>query len=153
MTRNPGTYVLLLRSAGEQEIEVGALGKMTVHSGAYVYVGSAFGPGGLRARVERHIGNDGTLHWHIDYLRAATTLEAVWYTHDPQRRECTWAEIVRSLPGATVPVSGFGASDCNCSAHLVRMESTPILWTFRTRIGARCPNHAAVESVDRELVD
>jgi Uri superfamily endonuclease len=147
MTSDPGTYALLLRADTEQEIEVGALGVMPVEPGTYVYAGSAFGPGGLRARVGRHVRGDGALHWHVDYLRAVTTLETVWYTHDPNRRECTWARVLRSLPDATVPLDGFGASDCNCPAHLVRMTSTPALSTFRTRIHEQRPDPAAVNRI------
>jgi len=144
MTDAPGTYALLLRAAEEQSIEVGALGDMAVRPGTYVYVGSAFGPGGLRARVARHVRGDGALHWHVDYLRAVTTLAVVWYTHDPERRECTWAETLRSLSGATVPVNGFGASDCVCPAHLVRFEAAPSVSTFRTRLRGECPDHEMI---------
>ena len=144
MTDAPGTYALLLRSKTQRDIGVGALGTMTVRPGAYVYVGSAFGPGGLRARVQRHARCDGARHWHVDYLRAATMLDAVWYTHDPERRECTWADIVRSLPDATVPREGFGASDCNCPAHLVRIAKGPSLDRFRDQIHARVDTHSAV---------
>ncbi len=144
MTDAPGTYALLLQNEERQEIEVGALGAMTVRPGVYVYVGSAFGPGGLRARVGRHARGDGALHWHVDYLRAATALEAVWYTHDPERRECTWAAVLRALPGASVPVDGFGASDCTCPAHLVRFEAAPSVSTFRTRLRGECPDHETI---------
>ena len=144
MTDAPGTYALLLQNEERQEIEVGALGAMTFRPGVYVYVGSAFGPGGLRARVGRHARGDGALHWHVDYLRAATALEAVWYTHDPERRECTWAAVLRALPGASVPVDGFGASDCTCPAHLVRFEAAPSVSTFRTRLRGECPDHEMI---------
>lgn len=152
MTTNPGTYALLLHVEDEQIVEVGALGVMTVRPGVYVYLGSAFGPGGLRARVKRHARNDGAQHWHVDYLRAVTTLETVWYTHDATRRECVWAEIVRSLPGATVPMEGFGASNCNCPAHLTRFESAPFLSTFRTRLLAHCPDHATVSRLNPSIL-
>lgn len=148
----PGTYALLLRAADERDVDIGALGEMRVHPGLYVYVGSAFGPGGLRARVERHARGDGARHWHVDYLRAVTTPEAVWYTHDPERRECTWAEILRSLPGATVPLDGFGASDCNCSAHLARFGEIPSLSTFRMRLRAQCPEHAVVKQIGKNVL-
>ena len=141
MTDAPGTYALLLRSKTQRDIEVGALGTMTVRPGAYVYVGSAFGPGGLRARVQRHARGDGARHWHVDYLRAVTTLDAVWYTHDPERRECTWAGIVRSLPDATVPREGYGASDCDCSAHLAQFGVPPCFDDFRERLRTKSPDH------------
>ncbi|MEF8864912.1 MAG: GIY-YIG nuclease family protein [Salinibacter sp.] len=147
MTDAPGTYALLLRAGEERIIEVGALGAMPVRPGTYIYVGSAFGPGGLRARVGRHARGDGALHWHVDYLRAVTALEAVWYTHDTERRECTWAAALRALSDGTVPVQGFGASDCNCPAHLARFASAPSFDTFQARLSERCPDHASVERV------
>jgi Uri superfamily endonuclease len=148
MTDAPGTYALLLRADEAEEIEVGALGAMAVRPGVYVYVGSAFGPGGLRARVGRHARGDGALHWHVDYLRAVMTLGAVWYTHDPERRECLWAVVLRSLPEATVPLDGFGASDCPCPAHLVRFAEPPSMARFRNRIHARGDNHSSVSRMD-----
>jgi Uri superfamily endonuclease len=145
MTSDGGTYALHLFADEGRTIEVGALGEWTMRPGHYVYVGSAFGPGGLRARVRRHARGDGALHWHVDYLRPVTTLEAVWYTHDPERRECTWATVLRNEDGARVPMDGFGASDCDCPAHLVAVDPRPSLSAFRDRLRARCPAHAAVE--------
>ena len=153
MTSDPGTYALLLRADTEQAIEVGALGVMSVEPGTYVYVGSAFGPGGLRARVGRHVRDDGALHWHVDYLRAVTTLDTVWYTHDAERRECAWATVLRALPRAAVPLGGFGASDCTCPTHLVRTGSAPSLSVFRARLYERCPDHASVERAMTDTVE
>lgn len=144
----PGTYTLLLRAEAEQAIEVGALGVMTVRPGGYVYVGSAFGPGGVRARVRRHTRGDGARHWHVDYLRSGTTLEAVWYTHDPTRRECAWAAALRDMPEVQVPLEGFGASDCDCPSHLVAFPSTPPFAAFRDRVQDECPDHAPLRRVD-----
>jgi Uri superfamily endonuclease len=122
LRRDSGTYALLLRADAEQTIAVGALGTLTVQPGAYVYVGSAFGPGGVEARVRRHARGDGALHWHVDYLRAVTTLARVWWTHDETRRECDWATALRERSDTAVPLDGFGASDCGCPSHLVRAE-------------------------------
>lgn len=144
----PGTYALLLRADAEQTIEVGALGAMTVRPGWYVYVGSAFGPGGVRARVRRHARADGAHHWHVDYLRLGTTLAAVWYTHDPARRECVWAAGLRDGPEAWVPLDGFGASDCDCPSHLVAVPSSPSFAAFRDRMQDECLDHAPLRRVD-----
>jgi Uri superfamily endonuclease len=144
MTSDSGTYALLLRAEDERIIEVGALGEMTVRPGRYVYVGSAFGPGGLRARVQRHVRGDGALHWHVDYLRAVVTLEAIWYTHDAERRECTWATVLRKRDAARVPMIGFGASDCGCPAHLVAMETDLSFPAFRRCVRAEGPGHAPI---------
>lgn len=152
MTNESGTYALALRAEAKQDIEVGALGVMTVRPGAYVYVGSAFGPGGVQARVERHARGDGSTHWHVDYLRTVTTLETVWYTLDDTRRECFWARVLCEMSGAHVPRKGFGASDCNCLSHLVRFEDPPSLETVRRRIQERDPEHAPIRKVEGNTV-
>lgn len=148
MRADDGTYALLLRAHDQKDIEIGALGEMEVRPGIYVYVGSAFGPGGLRARVERHVRGDGALHWHVDYLRAVMTLERVWYTYDSDRRECTWAETIHAFPGATEPYSGFGASDCNCSTHLFRFTEAPLRSDFQKRLRVQCPDHGPVSALN-----
>jgi Uri superfamily endonuclease len=150
--KEAGTYALRLRAEAEQIIEVGALGEMTVRPGVYVYVGSAFGPGGVRARVRRHARGDGACHWHVDYLRGATRLDAAWYTHDSTRRECAWATALRGRPDAAVPLDGFGASDCECRSHLVALPSPPLLARFRAQLRDEHPNHAPVEQVDGALL-
>ena len=113
-----GTYVLGIDLARATTIEVGALGSVEFDAGAYAYVGSAFGPGGF-ARVDRHrelsAGDRDTRHWHVDYLlgHPDTSLEAA-ITFPDADREC---ELADRLPGERV--AGFGASDCDCSAHLL----------------------------------
>ncbi len=142
MNDAPGTYALLLRGTDERTVEVGALGMLPLRPGVYVYAGSAFGPGGVQARVRRHARADGATHWHVDYLRAVTSLDAVWYTHDPTRRECAWASVLRDLSTARIPLSGFGASDCACPAHLVFLPDRPSFSAFREQMRADCPDHA-----------
>jgi Uri superfamily endonuclease len=139
-----GSYLLWLRTDEAQTISVGALGEMDVTPGVYAYAGSAFGPGGVKARVGRHVRGEGALHWHVDYLRAVADLATVWFTHDDARRECDWAEVLRELPGAGVPMDGFGASDCTCPAHLIRFAQQPDLPTVRDRIHAAHPDHAPI---------
>ncbi|SDQ38916.1 GIY-YIG nuclease family protein [Natronobacterium texcoconense] len=113
-----GTYVLVVDVSRSSTIEVGALGEREFAAGTYAYVGSAFGPGGF-ARVDRHRelarGDRDARHWHVDYLlgHPATTLETVVRFPD-EDREC---ELAGRLPGE--PVDTFGASDCDCSAHLL----------------------------------
>ncbi len=111
-----GSYALLLTLDEELVVPVGSLGERVFPAGHYVYVGTAFGPGGL-SRVDRHRrvaeGTNGTRHWHIDYLLPHTTIAAV-YTAENTRHECRVAE---ALPGRRI--DGFGASDCTCPGHLV----------------------------------
>lgn len=121
----PGTYVLGLCMKTAAQIKVGALGTLNFAPGLYLYVGSAQGPGGLRARLGRHFRTQGKrLHWHIDYVRAhGEPVGAVWAT-GAARLECEWAAQIAALPDASTPAEGFGASDCGCTAHFFRLAGT-----------------------------
>ena len=54
MQNSRGTYALVMTSDSEQQVVIGKLGRLRVRPGYYVYVGSAFGPGGLKARIAHH---------------------------------------------------------------------------------------------------
>jgi Uri superfamily endonuclease len=133
----PGTYALLLKLDKRDRITVGKLGTFDFPVGYYLYVGSALGPGGLRARLARHQRHSQSssqssssqtgekLHWHIDYLLQRARLIAVWSAASEERLECKWSEVARGLSGAQVPVRGFGSSDCRCPAHLIYFSVRP----------------------------
>lgn len=125
-----GTYVLLLCLAEPTHITVGRLGEFDFPAGWYTYVGSAFGSGGLRGRLKHHLTPARRPHWHVDYLRQAAPLQVVWYLASERVLEHTWATALQSLPGATVPVPRFGASDCRCNAHLIHFSRQPDLDAF-----------------------
>lgn len=136
-----GTYALRLRCAESEGIHVGALGRMKTREGDYVYVGSAFGPGGVDARVRRHRRRDKSCHWHVDHLRAVAELRETWVSYDPVRRECAWARIIADADGSAVPLRGFGASDCRCPAHLFRVP-LDLGWPwFRRAVRIEIPGH------------
>jgi Uri superfamily endonuclease len=97
---------------------VGKLGKFEFQPGYYLYVGSAFGPGGLAGRLKHHVKTSPCPHWHIDYLRREATLVQVWFSEDEIPREHEWANMLQALPGAIIPVNSFGSSDCACRSHL-----------------------------------
>jgi Uri superfamily endonuclease len=113
---------------------VGKLGVLEAQPGYYLYVGSALGPGGLAARVGRHFRCEKPLRWHVDYLRAAAQIEEVWYATGKSHRECRWVGVLNSLPGASVPLVGFGASDCGCQSHLYFFSMPPSLAGFRLKL-------------------
>lgn len=140
----PGTYVLLVRAPAEGQVQVGELGTLDLAGDWYAYVGSAFGPGGLRARVGRHLSGRGALHWHIDYLVRATEVAEVWFSSHERKREEEWVAALRSAPGSTNPLRGFGSGDCGCEGHLFRFASRPTAEDFRGWLEARVP---AAESV------
>ena len=119
----PGSYALLLKVDAPLVLDMPRLGKVTLAAGQYAYVGSAHGPGGLRARVGRHLRAAKPLHWHIDYLTAAVPVVHVVAVASTARLECSWAKRLMALSGASVPAPTFGSSDCRsgCPAHLVRL--------------------------------
>jgi Uri superfamily endonuclease len=124
-------------------IEAGRLGRLLLRPGLYAYVGSALGPGGVRARLKHHSTVTTKPHWHIDYLRARTRLERVWFTYDGLRREHEWAAALQALGGAA-PMPGFGASDCSCGAHLFFFERAPSLKLFVAKLREVDPSHPRV---------
>ncbi len=126
----PGTYALLLAAEKRQRVGIGRLGALAVQEGCYVYTGSACGPGGLRARLRHHLAAKHRLHWHIDYLHRAASPFEIWYSDDTHSSEHAWADICRRLPGASIPLPRFGASDCACDAHLFYFKTTPDFSAF-----------------------
>jgi Uri superfamily endonuclease len=140
----PGTYALVLRISRRLELRIGALGRLAVRPGLYVYVGSALGSSGLVARVGRHYRRDKRLRWHIDYVTTVATLDEVWYTVDKARRECQWAEALQQIRGATVPLDGFGSSDCRCRSHLYFFQKRPSLRALRRRLVHFIQDHGPI---------
>ena len=140
----PGTYALILVAAADRLIQIGRLGPLHVRAGFYVYVGSAFGPGGVRARVAHHRRHAARPHWHIDYVRLVTSLSAIWYTYDTLRREHQWAEVWQRTRGVFIPLQRFGASDCTCASHLYFLSTRPSWHAFRSSIRSACRDHLPV---------
>lgn len=91
--------------------------------GWLLYAGSARGPGGLRARLGRHLRPEKTRRWHIDWLTTAPGACLWAYPFEGRGpSECTLIEHVLQWPGAFAPISGFGSSDCTrCRSHLVAL--------------------------------
>jgi Uri superfamily endonuclease len=132
--------VLLLQNC--LDVEVGRLGTCSFLPGVYVYTGSALGPGGAPARIERHLRSRKTPRWHIDYLDAVAPIIAVSVAYGSERRECAWSQRLQAQKGCFAPVGGFGSSDCRagCPAHLWRLpDELPLNW-LEIEI-TKCPIH------------
>lgn len=85
--------------------------------GWYCYAGSAKGPGGLRARLHRHLRKDKTQRWHIDQLSSKAQILHAWAWHTLS--ECTLIHTLHAQ-GLSHPSPGFGSSDCrSCISHLL----------------------------------
>jgi Uri superfamily endonuclease len=124
----PGSYALELCLPWETTLKVGRLGEAIFPAGVMLYLGSARCPGGLKGRLGRHVqlGEARPLHWHIDYLRRVARVRARAYQVGQELSpagpfECLWSQALVRLPGSSLPLPGFGASDCRlgCPAHLV----------------------------------
>lgn len=132
-----GTYLLHLYAGKAATVTIGKLGTFSLSTGWYVYVGSAFGSGGLRARLKHHLSPVYRPHWHIDYLRAVADVQRVWYTVDSTRYEHEWARILLAWPNASTPMPRFGASDCRCESHLVQLSQPLDIAIFQTHTPAK----------------
>lgn len=127
----PGGYALELHIEQACTLAIGRHGRGEFPAGVYLYLGSARGPGGMRARLARHLRPPALIrcHWHIDYLRRVGRIAAVAWLSEaegaPCDLECRWSQALAALPGAAIPFPGFGAADCRlgCAAHLVRVAA------------------------------
>lgn len=128
-----GTYVLVMHTPRRCSVRIGALGEGHFPRGYYVYVGSAHGGGGLRARVGRHLAYDKPKRWHMDYLRPDLVACAVWWQACATRLEDDWVEQMSAL-GFSPSMPGFGASDSRHCSHLFYSPRNPryqrwqVLW-------------------------
>jgi histidyl-tRNA synthetase len=130
----PGAYLLSLRLEAPLSLR-GRFAGTVLPPGRYAYAGNARGPGGLKARLARHLRADKKAHWHIDQLTAASRIDAIGYAEDLD--ECALLTAAAALAGAHAPVPGFGSSDCRrCTAHMVAVANPlaiPIRWLVRGR--------------------
>jgi Uri superfamily endonuclease len=122
-----GSYILVLQlDHAIDDLQVGKLGSFRFPAGYYLYVGSAFGSGGLAARLSHHERREKLrLHWHIDYLRAHAYLCEAWTVSGPERMECRWCAALAAEPGVSIPVPGFGSRDTGCPSHLFYLPRPP----------------------------
>jgi Uri superfamily endonuclease len=130
-----GVYVLYLFVSPARQIAIGRLGCYHLPAGYYLYVGSACGAGGLRARVGRHL-HGGVPHWHIDYLRALARVQGVLYTVTDNALECKWSQALAALPKAFIPIPHFGSRDCRsgCAAHLIAVQQRKNIHSLRSAL-------------------
>ncbi|MCP5395844.1 MAG: GIY-YIG nuclease family protein [Sphingomonadaceae bacterium] len=90
----------------------------TLPPGTYIYAGSANGPGGMRARLRRHFRKDKALRWHVDELSVRASSMAALAIEGGS--ECAIVEALLASGRFTIPLPGFGSSDCKaCAAHLL----------------------------------
>ncbi len=113
-----GAYALVIDLPRDTILPIRRLNNPPLIAGRYVYAGSANGPGGLRARLSRHLKAEKSIRWHIDYLTGIAgvcELAAL-----PGATECDIVRVLSAIKGADFPCPGFGSSDCKtCRSHFL----------------------------------
>ncbi len=108
-----GSYVLLLEVEKDFSIR-----NWRLERGLYCYVGSAWGPGGLRARLSRHFSPKKKLRWHIDYiLTKAKPLCAIIFIEKDEDYAYHFA-----LSHCEPYIKGFGSTDTRHVTHLFKVR-------------------------------
>ena len=111
----PGAYLLLVKLRTVTFVKLPNRPSVPLVPGDYIYAGSANGPGGLKARVSRHMRRGKRRRWHIDELTETGDVLGAWIF--PGGSECDLVETNSALP---VPIAGFGSTDCkHCRSHLL----------------------------------
>lgn len=120
LPREGGAYALLIRLDEPLQLDIPKFKGADLMPGSYVYCGSAYGPGGIRARVSRHLRTCKPMRWHVDRLTANGRVLQAGVVASGQECELV-AEILSR--GGIIALPGFGSSDCtSCAAHLVRLS-------------------------------
>ena len=120
--KDVGSYILILELGEDRLIPIGTGEQRLFQKGFYLYVGSAMA--NLTARIHRHLRVRKRFHWHIDWLRASTTVRAALPIRGSDRLECAIGDGLSRLADWSIP--GFGCSDCSCFTHLFGMGGDPL---------------------------
>ena len=131
-----GTYVLILQVPERKRLEIGRMGTFDISPGFYAYVGSAFGAGGSRARIDHHTEGGSTPRWHIDYLMNCAMPLEVWYATSDRKLERDWVQLMEKEARFTCPIPRFGSSDYrrSRSSHLFFSKRRPSFHWFEQRV-------------------
>ncbi len=113
-----GIYILLLQLDAPMPITRPRTAML--EPGLYAYIGSAYGPGGLRARLGRHLRPEKKLRWHIDQVSTNARDKFAYGWTDG--KECDLRASLDANCPVTYPLAGFGSSDCRiCPSHLLQI--------------------------------
>src|SRR5512134_2058429 len=91
-----GAYVLAIELSRPIVLALTNKPPASLAAGYYLYCGSAKGPGGLRARLERHMRRGKLVRWHIDNLTEAGCVLGAWTIVDGH--ECQLVASLAHLP-------------------------------------------------------
>jgi Uncharacterized conserved protein len=72
ISNQPGNYLIVAALRQAEIVSVKSFEKRILPAGIYIYCGAAHGPGGLKARIQRHLSLQTVRFWHFDYLKIAS---------------------------------------------------------------------------------
>ena len=112
MTRNTvkGVYLLIIEITNQLIIIIRGT-RYKLEPGYYIYVGSAWGPGGLRSRIARHIKKDKKIHWHIDKITSTPFTAVKTICLLPGAPSYYESRIAGILSTKLNFIPGFGSTD------------------------------------------
>ena len=117
----PGAYAVVLHLRQPVPLGLNAVSASSAPAGWHVYLGSARGPGGLRARLARHLRPNKKRHWHID--RLTLEADAILVSAVREGSECSLVDRLSEVPDLACLLPGFGSSDCrSCRGHLLSFQ-------------------------------
>lgn len=112
----PCAYAIAIKLTDKAAVTLSGRSPIALPAGRYLYCGSAKGPGGLKARLSRHMRRGKSLRWHVDQLTEPGLVIGSWIF--PGGEEC---ELVRMCSHLSAPIAEFGSSDCaTCCGHLLQ---------------------------------
>lgn len=118
----PGAYLLLMELDAPLALPIAAITPKILQPGWYVYAGNARGPGGMRARAQRHLRQNKICHWHVDHL--TTVAKTLYVAGIPDGDECELIGKLLGRPKFETASDGFGSTDCRiCQTHLLTVRT------------------------------
>jgi Uri superfamily endonuclease len=119
-----GTYMLYLEITEPSNVKVKGK-EILLDNGFYIYVGSAFGGGGLSSRIHRHLRREKKSHWHIDQITSKDICQFHGVAAFPnEKSECSISNSLSKI-NKLRPIKDFGNSDCTnkCISHFFYVKS------------------------------
>ncbi|UTW56368.1 DUF123 domain-containing protein [Kordiimonas sp. SCSIO 12610] len=114
-----GAYILVIEVKQPINLDIQSLKTNELPAGVYYYVGNAYGSGGIKSRLKRHLAATKKVHWHIDHL--TTKAHSISALAVPNGNECDLISILSTDKSLSFPIKGFGSSDCKvCNSHLMQ---------------------------------
>jgi len=157
-----GTYILISQVVQLRHLKIGCLGEFDIMPEFYAYMGSAFGSGGLPARLGHHFESPAELHWHIDYLLQVATPVEVWFTKAGRKLEHRHASkqhfTVASLEedagepraDANLAPSGHSGAGAGIFRQMVRILKRPSQSAGRSAPAPGCRKSSRLPSTLRD---